>query len=450
MSGHYAQKVLWGEGMLLTPQHFQQHDRYLEHLVQQRIKSIQALDWGFTRLDFDKDALQNGQLVVTDAAGVMPDGTAFDMPGVDKLPEPRPIAPHFGAGEKSLGVVLGIPRRRAGEVSTRLDDSTDALTTFQGHRARVRDEVGAEEREIVLCQKRLQVLFTSEDREAYTAMPVGVLTRTAAGGFEFDSFFVPPCLYAGASPRILAVVRRLLDVLAKRSMDLSGKRRGNSAGMVDFTLSEAANFWFLHTINGHLPALRSLFSHPRVHPREVYLELSTLAGELCTFSTESTPQDVPPYNPDDLTTTFFQLEQVLLKLLGTVLPTKCVPIPVQKQRDMLYVGQITDERLFGTARFYLGVRAETQPEKLKGEVPIKAKVSSTDRVDGLIVRALPGVGLQLCDKPPREIPVQAGSIYFELTQQGPEWDAIKASRNLAVYIPAEFPQPRLELMAVKA
>ena len=450
MSGHYAQKVLWGEGMLLTPQHFQQADRYVEHLVGQRIKSIQALDWGFTRLAFDTDALQNGQLVVTEAAGVMPDGTAFDLPNVDKLPEPRPIASHFGAGEKSLGVVLGLPRRRAGEVSTRLDDSTDALTAFEGKRAKVRDELGAEEREIVLCEKRIHTLFTSEDREAYTGMPVGVLTRTASGGFEFDAFFVPPCLYAGASPRILAVVRRLLDVLAKRSMDLSGKRRGNSAGMVDFTLSEAANFWFLHTINGHLPALRSLFSHPRVHPREVYNELATLAGELCTFSTESTPQDVPPFNPDDLTTTFFQLEQVLMKLLGTVLPTKCVPITVQKQRDLLYVGQIADERLFGSARFYLGIRADVQADKLKREIPIKAKLSSTDRVDGLIVRALPGVPMQLCAKPPREIPIQGGSVYFEITQQGPEWDAVKAARNLAVYVPAEFPNPRLELMAVKA
>ena len=38
----YAQKVLWSEGMFLTPHHFQQADRYYEHLITRRLKAVRV------------------------------------------------------------------------------------------------------------------------------------------------------------------------------------------------------------------------------------------------------------------------------------------------------------------------------------------------------------------------------------------------------------------------
>ncbi|MDO7919824.1 type VI secretion system baseplate subunit TssK, partial [Pseudomonas aeruginosa] len=49
-------RVVWSEGMFLRPQHFQQHDRYLETLVDGRCRSLLAGGWGFSELKLD-DAL---------------------------------------------------------------------------------------------------------------------------------------------------------------------------------------------------------------------------------------------------------------------------------------------------------------------------------------------------------------------------------------------------------
>ena len=38
----YAQKVLWSEGMFLTPHHFQQADRYTESLISRRLSAIRS------------------------------------------------------------------------------------------------------------------------------------------------------------------------------------------------------------------------------------------------------------------------------------------------------------------------------------------------------------------------------------------------------------------------
>ena len=42
-----------------------------------------------------------------------------------------------------------------------------------------------------------------------------------------------------------------------------------------------------------------------------------------------------------------------------------------------------------------------------------------------------------------------GFKYFRLEKLGTYWDTIAASRTICIYFPAEFPELRLELYAVK-
>lgn len=42
-------KVIWSEGMLLQPQHLQQHDRYLHALIDTRCAALRPYAFGFRR-----------------------------------------------------------------------------------------------------------------------------------------------------------------------------------------------------------------------------------------------------------------------------------------------------------------------------------------------------------------------------------------------------------------
>lgn len=443
----YAQKVLWGEGMLLAPQHFQQSERYLEHWVQQRLRAMRALDWGLTSLEIDTDALAGGEFSLKELSGVLPGGAFVSIPASDPAPPPRQIGPAFPAGAEAIGVMIGIPRSQPGGLIAA--DDADALVPFDGAAVSLKDDTNsAREREVRLGRKRLRILFTTEKaRERYHTLKIARLRRTASG-FELDRHYIPACQYVSASARLRSMLRRILDIMVKKSVDLSAQRRSRD-GLVDFTVSEAASFWFLHTLNGHIPQVRSLYRLARIHPLEVYNELSGLAGELYSFSAEGSPTDIPSYDPKDLTATFIGLERILLRLLGTVLPTRCVPIPLEKKRDLVYAAQIHDERLLNTGRWFLGVESSVGEERVVAEFATKAKLSSADQVDGLIVRALSGLELEYLESPPSEIPVQQNKSYFRLARSGEHWDAILAARSLAIYVPAEFTELKLELMAIK-
>src|SRR4051812_15265906 len=103
------QGVVWSEGMFLTPEHFQARDQSIEQNIQFRFSASNFANWGFTSLTINRDKLANGVFELLDAAGVTPDGLAFNMPEGDPLPPSRAIEAHFPATLKALDVWLGVP-----------------------------------------------------------------------------------------------------------------------------------------------------------------------------------------------------------------------------------------------------------------------------------------------------------------------------------------------------
>jgi type VI secretion system protein ImpJ len=48
--------------------------------------------------------------------------------------------------------------------------------------------------------------------------------------------------------------------------------------------------------------------------------------------------------------------------------------------------------------------------------------------------------------PPSAIPIKLNYQYFSLGQTGLAWEAVVRARNLAAYVPGDFPNPQMELL----
>ena len=79
-------KVLWGEGLFLRPQHFQQQDRYHEARLNQVALALQPFLWGVRRIEWDLDALKADRLRLQALSLIFRDGEIFDAPGSEPLP----------------------------------------------------------------------------------------------------------------------------------------------------------------------------------------------------------------------------------------------------------------------------------------------------------------------------------------------------------------------------
>jgi type VI secretion system protein ImpJ len=68
----------------------------------------------------------------------------------------------------------------------------------------------------------------------------------------------------------------------------------------------------------------------------------------------------------------------------------------------------------------------------------------------IIGRAVPGVSLAHEPIPPSSIPVKPGYKYYALHTSGRWWETICKARRLALYLPDEFPDLKVEYYRIIA
>jgi type VI secretion system protein ImpJ len=440
------QPVLWTKGVLLNPQHLQTQDRFLEDVIEFQLSTMTVFPWGFSHLEIDREALAGGQIALSAAAGILPDGLLFDMPQSDPPPPPRPLEGCWEPDQNSLDIYLSIPEYRPGGYNVSAT-TRDRNTRYAAEVLMRRDEnTGLAEKPIQVARKNFRFLVEAESLEGSTVMRVGRVLRSPTGGYQLDPRFVPPLVDIAASDHLLAIARRLVEILSARSMALAGARRQKNQSLADFGISDVASFWLLYTINGHLPQLRHLFETRRGHPARLYSAMLSLAGALTTFSSTIQPRLLPSYDHENLSVCFTDLDEKLRHLLETVVPSNCVSLPLRLVQPLIYATAIDQDRYFDAPQIYLAVSADSNQGDLLRKTPQLVKISSHSGIERLIRQALPGVGLTYVANPPSAIPVKLSHHYFLLEKSGKEWESVVRARNLAAYVPTEVPDPQMELV----
>jgi len=447
-------RVVWSEGMYLGPHHFQAQNRYFEDSIHFATSSLWFASYGLAGLELDAEGLQNGTVTVVHARGIFRDGLAFNMPESDPLPEPRPIAGLFPPAASGLTVMLAIPPRKPNGYNCSLEEGDGANARFVAEPQVLHDEnTGIDERPVRLGRKNMRLLMDSEPAGDLLTLPIARVKRDGAGHFIYDPLFVPPVVQLSASARLMLMIQRLLEILDEKSASITrgataGTRGPQAALTAEFTTREIANFWLLHSVNSALPPLRHLLVAKRGHPEELYKEMLRLGGALCTFALDSHPRDLPLYDHDNLSDCFEKLDRHIRTHLELVIPTNVVRIPLRQVENYYWEGAVTDTRCMGRARWVFAIRSGMSEPEMMQKVPILIKVCTPPFVRELVRRALPGMPLTHLPYPPPAISQRAETLYFGISRSGPCWDHLAKTREIGVYIPGEFPNAEVEILAV--
>jgi type VI secretion system protein ImpJ len=442
-------RVVWSEGMCLEPHHFQVQNRYFEDSIHFATSSLWFASYGLAGVELDAEALHNGTVSLLHARGVFRDGLPFHMPESDALPEPRAIADLFPPTRDGIVVMLAIPPRRPGGVNCSLVEDTAAEARYTAEPRALHDEnTGADERTVQLGRKNLRLLLDTEPAGDLLAMPVARVVRDGAGHFVYDANFVPPVLRISASPRLMLQVQRLIEILDDKSVAIGGGARNTSGGPAEFSTRQIASFWLLHAVNSALTPLRHQLIAKRGHPEELFVEMSRLAGALCTFALDAHPRDLPLYDHDNLSDCFDALDRHIRAHLEIIVPTNCVSIALKPADDCYFEGDITDQRSLGRSRWLLAIRAGMGDADLMVKAPQLIKVCSPVFVRELVKRALPGLPLTHLPTPPPAVSARVETQYFGLGKDGPCWEHMSKTRKVGVYVPGEFRDPEIEILVV--
>ncbi|NNE97993.1 MAG: type VI secretion system baseplate subunit TssK, partial [Pyrinomonadaceae bacterium] len=202
-------KIVWNEGMLLTPHHFQQWDNYYEDLLNSRIRSTRPFEYGVLDLKVNQEAINNGEFQITNCHAVLPDGLVVNVPDAEGVPDMRPIGDHFHPEKEKLGVHLAIPAKKIGEANYQASGAPrDNNVRYLQEGALAKDETsGTNEQPVAYAKSNLRLIFDDELRDGFTSMKIAELERTPTGQLKISENFIPPVLKASASSWLVNVLR---------------------------------------------------------------------------------------------------------------------------------------------------------------------------------------------------------------------------------------------------
>lgn len=430
--------------MLLQPQHMQQSERHDDYARYQLLHSTTPYAWGFSRIEIDHAALALGRFALIRAAGIFADGTVFDMPTDDPLPEPVDIASDM----RDEIISLALPVRRPGAREANVEVFED-LVRHRVMDVEVPDSNSAGEKTALLQLGALntRLIRANESRGAWTMLNVGRITeRRVDNQVLLDQSHIPPLLDTQSNNVLKSYIDEIFGLLRQRSDALVGRMSQTGSGGV----SEIADFLMLQTISRNLPVCAYFIHASLLHPKDLYQYALSLAGDLAVFRDDKRVTSFGAYLHDDLAACFDPLMKDLRRSLSMVLEQSAIRIDLHDRKHGVRVAVISDVELLRNASFVLAVTSAMASEIVRARFPTQVKIGPVERIRDLVNLQLPGIHLQPLPVVPRQIPFHAGASYFELeTRNNDLWKQLEQSGGMAMHIAGEFPGLDLSFWAIR-
>jgi len=438
-------RIIWSEGMFLRPQHFQQHDRYLETLINSRCLGLQPYDWGFYSIKIDPDLLRIGKLSMSEGSGIFPDGTPFSLPKNGDIPLPLDVSDNIRDEE----VFFALPLRRPQSVESDSDQNPESLARFRLNESEVRDNNSGFEDKAPLQVGKLKtrLMLQQEDRSGYACLGVGRIIEVGDDkNILMDANYIPVNLNCAAIQKLSGFLRELNGLLNTRGEELAAR----ATGVSDASTAQISDFLLLQLFNRYQPLFEHLSHIEGLHPEVFYRTAIQLAGELSTFfRSERRPISYAGYIHDDLKATFSELMEDLRQLLSGVIERVAVQIPLKGPKYGVYLAKKPDLNLLKNAIFVLAVSADITDDQLRHDFPPQTKIAPVESIQDYVKSHTPGIDIKPLNIIPRQLPLPSSFTCFQLSKHNKLWKILETSAGIAIHIGGDFPELKLEFWAIK-
>lgn len=440
-------KVVWSEGMLLTPQHLQRSEIYLENFAKDlQAEFFQDGIFGLSELEINDSLLSLGKFGIKRAKGVFKDGTPFllDHELVIDIPE----------GTSRETIYLALPVYQDGTLAIQFGETVN--TRYQSYDTDVYDntEMNSEPVRMQMAKLNMSLKLGSKIPESYIVIPVAEVSEYVSGSsVVLNKAFVPQCMNVKISQYMQDNINLIYDKLESRISQIaarvtnSNNNKSYQSMIRDYmwttALGEWTPIWREYSQNDYL----------KISPKDFYFQCISMIGKMYGLEGKVLPkQDL--WNFTDLYSMFSKLFSRLHECLRDVQSDNVTYLPwdtsLYASRHLLRA-MVTDRSLYKDSSFILVVSSVSVSSSiLVTDFPKSCKLAGNSEIANIVINALSGVPMRNLSVAPSELKSKNNAAYFEIDTKSELWQSIiNNDEPIALHIDDRFNDLTVELNVIK-
>ena len=415
--------LVWHEGLLLAPQHFQETERRQGLLAAVLARAAERDAWGVLDLVIDRRLLADGLFRVDGLAAILPDGlvVSHPKPGDGALEIALDVGALDDAGALTVHLTVLAERRGAevGEARFRTRDGEPVADLL------VSDSVETPPRLVPILGLHVSSSPRVPPPSRFTSLP---LARVAHRDDRYELVaFTPPAPVLAVDDPSLHLARdtatRLREQCVMWSERLSRRDPSTDVGrQVDWAAVRA--------MHAGLPRLEALLGAGPPTPRRLFLALGDIVGQVAGLDGEPVPPALPAYDHRDPLPAFRAAALTIGRILDRLrAPYRTVPFTLADGTFSVVL-----EPDWTARELVVGVRAPVgTPVEAAAAWFRQAVVSSSSRQESARLRRTLGAGRRVVPRVPAlELEPPRDTVLFVLEDEAEE--ALVGGEPLEVWV----------------
>ena len=205
MSEH--SKVVWSEGIYLSPQHFQQNDRHTDSKLHHLVKYAQAHYYGAFELSINDSLLKQGVVSLAKLEMVFEDGTVF-TPTASEIESLKYSMP-ANISETKLYIVVSRVSASSNEISYNTNEIKNTrYTTFEKPLIDTTDS-NLDPRVVTLARLNVRLMLEDDIHSSLVKMPIAIISSNDNAEVEIHESYIPPTLITQKNNKLNAYINEL-------------------------------------------------------------------------------------------------------------------------------------------------------------------------------------------------------------------------------------------------
>lgn len=458
-------KVVWYNGMNVDKIHFEQQERYLERNI--NLKTISSFSnlYGILDIQISNELLEQGKIGLRSISAIAQDGSVFNAPEEDELPEPLEV--EFDSLSSSI-IVLKIPMGNL-VVDVSLQNSITS-SKFKATRALISSKVHDDASVDVLkdlSDEEEYLLGSAFDQDKESIVLASLKTNLGVLGsktpyeleipickiqninsnkqIKLDDKFIPTCLDISRHPFIRQFIDEMIYATRQHKQTFLSIFKGidQSKNTLDFTTYLTLNMLKKWSLN-----FASIANRQKFHPEFLYEKLVDFQADLIALSNDDSFSDFIAYKHDDLSTTFSLLINNIRLLFSKIISPKYVMARIISNAHGFFDCMFDNAGIIEKGELFLAISSSVGSDYLLKNFKEQCKIHTQSNIKNIVASQLNGLNVEQISIIPTTLPRLNGYVYYRLDKNDKLFKSFVGENIISVYVTNNITNPDIKMWAI--